>query len=310
MGQSFSIGALLPLRLRLWIGDRLFRPLGPSTVRVSWHRVIKGPCDPGEIEAMQYIASHTSIPVPRLFGVHINKRNDIYIEMEHIPGKTLRSAWSDLSKEQRHIIFGDIKHHLSSLRALKPPAEDTVCSALQNPLHDGRVGSRYFGPCSQEDFHALLRKKLIMEDVATCLCPEAYTTHTSTYKTVFTHADLNPRNIMVRNGRVVAIIDWAYSGWYPEYWEYTKAFYNWVGEEWEDYLSMYLDNYDTELTAERKLWRMLPLPGTSGFAYMEGEKIHLVGSSPSPAWLAAREARQAEDLWTLALPQRAGSSWA
>jgi hypothetical protein len=149
-----------------------------------------------------------------------------------------------------------------------------------------------------------------MEDVAVCLCPEANTTHTSSYKTIFTHADLNRRNIMVRDGRVVAIIDWAYSGWYPEYWEYTKAFYNWVGEEWEDSLAMYLDNYETELTAERKLWRMLLLPGTSGHAYFpDGVSFRLVGSSPSSTWLAAREAREEEDLWTFALPQRSGCSW-
>ena len=42
----------------------------------------------------------------------------------------------------------------------------------------------------------------------------------------FTHADLNPVNIMVSKDspcRVLAIIDWQQSGWYPAYWEYCKA---------------------------------------------------------------------------------------
>lgn len=30
---------------------------------------------------------------------------------------------------------------------------------------------------------------------------------------------------MIKNGRVAAIIDWEMAGWYPEYWEYAKAFY-------------------------------------------------------------------------------------
>jgi len=44
----------------------------------------------------------------------------------------------------------------------------------------------------------------------------------------FTHADLHPSNILVTSDapyRVVAIIDWHQSGWYPDYWEYYKATY-------------------------------------------------------------------------------------
>jgi thiamine kinase-like enzyme len=43
----------------------------------------------------------------------------------------------------------------------------------------------------------------------------------------FTHADLNPRNIIVSpvNPSRVVIVDWQQSGWYPDYWEYCKALY-------------------------------------------------------------------------------------
>jgi aminoglycoside phosphotransferase (APT) family kinase protein len=43
---------------------------------------------------------------------------------------------------------------------------------------------------------------------------------------VFTHADLHPSNILVSESspcRVIAWIDWAQSGWYPDYWEFCKA---------------------------------------------------------------------------------------
>lgn len=51
---------------------------------------------------------------------------------------------------------------------------------------------------------------------------------------VFTHADLNPRNILVdrviqsdgsRSWEVTGIVDWETSGYYPEYWDYTKAMF-------------------------------------------------------------------------------------
>lgn len=42
----------------------------------------------------------------------------------------------------------------------------------------------------------------------------------------FTHANLIPVDIMVSKDspcRVLAIIDWEQSGWYPAYWELCKA---------------------------------------------------------------------------------------
>jgi hypothetical protein len=53
----------------------------------------------------------------------------------------------------------------------------------------------------------------------------------------FTHADLHPCNVLVSAGepcRVVAIIDWHQSGWYPDYWEYCKTVFTAEpGGEWE-----------------------------------------------------------------------------
>jgi thiamine kinase-like enzyme len=62
----------------------------------------------------------------------------------------------------------------------------------------------------------------------------------------FTHADLNLVNIIVSSpddgpARVLAIIDWHQSGWYPAYWEYCKALgqsANYLG--WRDCLETIL----------------------------------------------------------------------
>lgn len=305
MGQSISIGALLPLKLRLWLGNLLFRPLGLRTFRVSWHRVIKGPCDPPEIEAMQYIASQTTIPVPRIYAVHTEKLA-IYIEMAYIPGDALSTVWDGLSSDDRNTIFADIKKYVSCLRELPPPQQDVVCSASRNPAYDCRIGFQFFGPLTHDEFHSLTRQHLRMEDVkAGVLGPEVAATHTGRYQTCFAHADLAPRNIIVRHGRVAAIIDWAFAGWYPEYWEFTKANYNYFSEDWEEYLSSALPVYKTELIAEQTLWGMLPQPGT-GFSshYADGTGFEHKGSAPSEAWLAARAGRQLTDMWSLALSLR------
>jgi tRNA A-37 threonylcarbamoyl transferase component Bud32 len=254
---------------------------------------------------MQYIASHTTVPVPKIYATHTDKRY-IYIEMAYIPGDTLERAWAGLSTDERNTILADIKYHVSCLRELQPPAQDIVCSASQNPAYDCRIGFQFFGPMTHDEFHSLARKHLLMEDVkAGALGTGVATTHTSRYRTCFTHADLAPRNIIVRRGRVAAIIDWGFAGWYPEYWEYTKAHYNSCYEDWEECLKTALPCYSMELAAEQTLWRMLPEPGSrSGGTFSDGTRFEHKGSEPSEAWLAARTGRLT-DLWSLALASRA-----
>lgn len=50
-------------------------------------------------------------------------------------------------------------------------------------------------------------------------------------KIVLTHNNLTPSNIIVRDGMVVGILDWEMCGFYPDYWEFVKAylFADWNG---------------------------------------------------------------------------------
>jgi tRNA A-37 threonylcarbamoyl transferase component Bud32 len=304
--MGLSLGTLFPLRWRLWLGKLLFPKLGPSTVRVSWHRVIKGPCLPSEIEAMEYVAAHTDVPVPKLYAVHTDaKKNYIYIEMAYIPGQNLEHAWSDLTMDGKHDIIADLQQHISRLRGLPPPASGFVSSALQNPAYDGRVGNRFFGPFSLRDFHSLLRKHMPQDYIEEAVGKQVAAVHSpdASYRLCFTHADLAPRNIMVRNGRIVAIVDWGYAGWYPEYWEFTKAHWNsFWSEEWDDMIDAHFPRYDLEMEAERVLWHRLDDPGTPTTAYLaDGSVFKSEGSKPSAAWMDARAGRPLKDLWSIAL---------
>ncbi|KAF4995779.1 hypothetical protein FGRMN_4902 [Fusarium graminum] len=250
---------------------------------------------------MQYIALHTQIPIPRLHKIHIEKgKGGIFIEMAYVDGQCLDSAWDHLSTSERDTVFGDIKQHLACLGELQPPAQDLISSAFQNPTFDCRIGARFFGPMNQSEFHSLARGHLRMEDVGPFLGQEVVKTQTTLYQTHFAHADLCPRNIIIRNGRVAAVIDWAFAGWYPEYWEFTKAHYNYFpGEDWEDYLRLALPSYETELAAERILWERLPEPGTRSISSRNGVQFEHPGSNPSITWQDKRKGRQLDDLWSL-----------
>jgi hypothetical protein len=241
------------------------------------------------------------VPVPKVYAIHIEK-GSIYVEMAFIRGDVLDSFWEDLPKNHRDTIFADIKQHICCLRKLQPPRNDLVCSALQNPAYDCRIGARFFGPLSHDEFHSLARGHLRAEDVAGFLSQEVAQVHTARYETRFTHADLAPRNIIVKGGRVAAIIDWGLAGWYPEYWEFTKAHFNYFpGQDWEEYLRVALPCYENELTAERTLWARIPKPGTPATSYHDGNRYERKGSDPSAAWFDARAGRHQTDLWSLAL---------
>jgi thiamine kinase-like enzyme len=70
------------------------------------------------------------------------------------------------------------------------------------------------------------------------------------HRILLTHGDISPRNIMVRNGHIAAIIDWQYAGWYPEYWEFTKASRtaNWR-TDWPTYFLQTMKPYFSEEAA-------------------------------------------------------------
>lgn len=67
---------------------------------------------------------------------------------------------------------------------------------------------------------------------------------------VFTYGDLAARNILVRDGRIVAIVDWEYAGWYPEYWGYMFALRGMDNIDWETLgshiPSLFAKRYDIE----------------------------------------------------------------
>lgn len=78
------------------------------------------------------------------------------------------------------------------------------------------------------------------------------------HSVVFTHGDFRPANIIVRNGKVAAILDWELAGWYPEYWEFVKAFYleNFT-TDWAVYLLDILKTYYCEQAIHSKLTSVL-----------------------------------------------------
>ncbi|CAG8285396.1 unnamed protein product [Penicillium nalgiovense] len=79
--------------------------------------------------------------------------------------------------------------------------------------------------------------------------------HAVSHAIVFTHGDLNPRNILAENGKITGIVDWENAGFFPEYWEYTKMHYTirhvirWLA----DVVDQVFEDYRDELHVENML---------------------------------------------------------
>ena len=239
-----------------------YRRNGPCTP-ISGSRIVKrGPfVHLTEAATLNYIASKTSVPVPRVHCAFVHN-NMAHIVMERIKGHSLASAWTSLSEADMMAILSQLRGILGELRALQPPTESAVQSCAGGSLMDSRIphARPRFGPFDTiQDFHVWLREDFRPENDPTHEEDQDWkdikgmkAMQDGPWPTpVFTHGDLNPSNIMIRGDRVVGIIDWEFSGWYPHYWEYTSAWYgNRLRKEWQDLIPEFLDPYPAELQME------------------------------------------------------------
>lgn len=189
-------------------------------------------CLRNEHNAIQCIQRYTSIPVPKPldFVTMSGKGEDAgegYLLMSCIPGWPLYTCYEIMSDDDVAQIKAQIQDYVAQMRAI-PNSTNTdkpICNTLGEPLRDHHIGAagadRPVGPFVDEAaFNQVLR---FPDDPGR-----------KGHSIFFTHADLNPRNIIVQqevqqNGkygwRVSGIVDWETAGYYPEYWEYTKALY-------------------------------------------------------------------------------------
>ncbi|KAG6114301.1 hypothetical protein E4U13_003415 [Claviceps humidiphila] len=211
-----------------------------------------------EFAALQLVRCHTNVPVPIALDLVSDSKNS-YLLTTAVCGVPLGRCIDTLSHDEVTTLVGDLQECLSELRAI--PKEVSPKYAITNVLgeacYDGRLitGSDYdeargdfLGPfVDEDDFNDTLRCGALPDVV-----------HRSGHEIVLTHGDLNMRNIMMHNGRLSGIIDWETCGWFPDYWDYTKAhFITKIHRRWlriVDAVFEKLGNFEAELAVERQLW--------------------------------------------------------
>ncbi|GIJ98601.1 hypothetical protein Aspvir_000719 [Aspergillus viridinutans] len=213
---------------------------------------------PNEAEALRLVERYTSIPAPLWVDEYQGSRHPVLI-MTAVPGQTLGAVFHRLSYSEREQLSKDLKSVLSQLRCVPNQTSYLFCNCHGGPLKDHRFPSGTCGPFNLvSEFNAFLVHRYVRKGTKDKIAA----VHARPYRSVFTHADLHPSNILIDRGRLSGIVDWECAGFYPEYWEFTKLMYG--AERFPEIRQIIRDaftedDYQEELEAETLLWNDTPV---------------------------------------------------
>ena len=203
-----------------------------------------------EEAAMRLVQKHTpSVPIPHVYsswyGRDARGNKTGQLAMSFVPGKRLDSVWDSLGPAAKQRVCRDIWNLVAQIRTIPKPAPlaDYFCcnvdgSASWDPLLGGSAH-----PAEPLRSDAAVRER-IFDQYTKCnglsyadgkdlpsLLPRSD-------KSVFTHGDIAPRNIMVdEDGRILALLDWESAGWYPDYWEYANLIQLSGDSDWKAWMA-------------------------------------------------------------------------
>ncbi|KAI2028918.1 hypothetical protein LOZ48_003953, partial [Ophidiomyces ophidiicola] len=185
-----------------------------------------------EARAMSFVRKACpQVPVPEVLGWWEEREGEDrvgHLAMSLMPGDMLSKSWPTMDQVQRDSILKDLEEILRQLRTLRAPSTAAIGPVDgTSPAADVRGShAEYGGPFKTEsDFNEWLVSLIHLDSTrffGSFYVETIRNSLMSNHQLRFTHGDLAMHNILVEKGRITAIIDWEYSGWYPEYWEYVK----------------------------------------------------------------------------------------
>ena len=182
-----------------------------------------------EVAAMELARERTSIPIPQVYNCYkVEKTQKWCILMELVEGQTLEEMWQQDSDEVTTAsIVAELKTFLSELRNVKGSFIGSVDGSVCRDQFFDDDEEELWGPYNTvAEFHAALIKAMrAVRSNPWVDMVAGFVQSLPEHEIVFTHSDLAPRNIIVKDGKIAAILDWELAGYYPAHWEYVKANY-------------------------------------------------------------------------------------
>lgn len=233
---------------------------------------------------LKYAREVADMKVPRFRGLEYYEGHTI-MKTDFDPGQPLDKVWNKLSNQNRASIKEELKKQIRLMRQCKSHHHGCV---NQHGEHDSKIPipdpynpCRLFSrsrPCTDEatfDNNKIeMVKKRGPENVGLGLAkklepmlPELSKEYTDRF--VLTHGDLAACNILVqdinknglKNSRpfysISSIIDWQYSGFFPEYMEYALERKRVGGGQWQSFMCGLLKEMGLDCSQNRMKFEQL-----------------------------------------------------
>ncbi len=271
-----SLWSRVPDKLRLkayhglaFLGDRWYEPtcslhvqklpfgLYLKTQSLDDHKAAIN--EYGALKTVRRHIPNSSVAIPRPLDLVADDKIS-YLLTSAVPGNLVGRSFDTMTDEEVTILAQDLREWLIQLRAIPrtvAPGDHQIANAVGQDCYDYRLTSAvpydpergdYIGPFADEDALIEMMRCGALPDVV----------HQGGHEIVFTHGDLNLRNVLVKDGKLSGIVYWATAGWYPEYWDYTKAHlvtkHHWRWKKMLDKVFAELGDYREELKTEKELW--------------------------------------------------------
>ncbi|PYH28587.1 putative PHD finger domain protein (Ing1) [Aspergillus neoniger CBS 115656] len=159
---------------------------------------------PLEAENIRFVAANSKVRVPKVYDDFLDPETQKrYIIMEYIPGTDLEKLAPSLSKDQKLKISKRIKEALDELRRI--PSQGYLGNLNRTPYYEGILSTldrdpSISGPFDNEQgFNQGILKCLGQRESRhyVRLLHQAIQRTLKGHRIVFTHADLQPKNVMV-----------------------------------------------------------------------------------------------------------------
>jgi aminoglycoside phosphotransferase (APT) family kinase protein len=190
-----------------------------------------------EYTTLLFLETKSGIPSPKPYGL-VNVNNITLTFMSYLPSTTLNEVWTSLNSAQNTYISDRLDTILLELRSI-PYSEGTPsggvggegCKDIRRHL---RHSSTLIMTRSQFDDFLSNRSTPggdVFRERLRRLSPSTDDSGTSNLapRVVFTHGNLAPDNIVVEatdsGYAITGLLDWEYSGFYPEWYESVRFTY-------------------------------------------------------------------------------------
>ncbi|KAL2867501.1 kinase-like domain-containing protein [Aspergillus lucknowensis] len=234
-----------------------------KVVRVRERFAVKVGASMVEAENMKFVAAHSNVAIPKVYDHFVDlETQKRYIVMDFIPGTDLRKLAPSLAADQKKTVSKRIRETLDELRRI--PSQGYYGNLNRTPYYEGILSTLDHDPSisgpfdNEEQLNQGLLKCLGQRESPhyVRLLREPIQRTLRGHRSVFTHADLQPKNVIVEQNGVcedgsldfkITLIDWGLAGWYPEYWDYCNStvYCQWK-PEWLELVPDIFDEYPVE----------------------------------------------------------------